>query len=747
MNLIRKQVYKNLLRNKGYIAVLFLVVLLTSFMYYFVEFSVDKNTTNLQSYVTEQQREQFRFQVRSDVDEAKVIDQLGQDYVLEARSIKKISDGDQKYFFINKTDHFNLPYIKTGRLPITESEIALSPEFMQSNHIELGQSLTIEDTTYTITGSFYLPDYEVFIPFGDIQQDYDSATFAIVTPKVYEKYTGKEELYFAGRVKADDDIEIEAKLAALKGNSAFSYMAQTNEITSHSQLQTGLDSNKILAHTFLLIIGLISLFLYYMFYKRFMMLHKQEFGCYKALGFTSLQISSVLVRFSLLIAAVGTLAGLVLGFFGSSILLQLYSSSYSFPYLTRGIDVSSFCYGVVLVIAATVLVTYIAVIQFMTQDGYSLLNNVDKTQNMSGATAVANKIANLLPPRWRLPVRVVLRKWNTLLLSALTILIVSTLFITSNSLYISSGTIIDAQTAGRSYEYDVTYDSYQQDQESLRVSRMYYLKEPIQIIQNERQIPVTIVGLDTQGSLLNLYNLKNDLIQLDHVNGVVISQGISELYGIGKGEALQFILDRKHLSANVADIVMNGDTNTIYLDKEELATKLGIASDMHSGELSNEYKHDASSSVVTAKEKRAIIENNSVSNRSSAVINQILGAVIGCLLLYIVVMLNFQDRTQDMVILRLLGYKPREINRLLVDVYRPMFVILYVFMSPIAIYISAQIHRLISIQTSDYIPFSTNGWFIMLAIVLIMLLYSLVVFFFKRKTYVWVRNEPIDISH
>lgn len=219
--------------------------------------------------------------------------------------------GIKSTFLINQTDPINLPYIKTGRLPLTESEISLSPEFMQSNHIELGQALTIGDTTYTITGFFYLPDYEVFIPFGDIQQDFDSAAFAIVTPKVYDKYTGKEEKYFAGRVK-----------------------------------------------------------------------------------------------------------------------LQLYSSSYSFPYLARGIDVSSFCYGVVLVIAATVLVTYIAVIQFMKQDGYSLLNNVDKTQNISGATAMANKIANLLPPRWRLPVRVVLRKWNTLLLSALTILIVSTLFIT-----------------------------------------------------------------------------------------------------------------------------------------------------------------------------------------------------------------------------------------------------------------------------------------------------------------------------
>ncbi|MBA9086439.1 putative ABC transport system permease protein [Fontibacillus solani] len=733
MNPIRKQIYRNLLANKGYIAVLFLVVILTTFMYYFVEFSIDRNAKNLLTYVNEQQKEQFRFQVRTDMDEVQIIEGLRHDYEVEARSIKKISLDNRSYFFTNRPNEIDLPYIVAGRLPLTESEIALLPQFMQSNGLEIGQSLVLGDRSYIITGSFYLPDYEVFIPFGDIQQDDHHATFAIVTPKIYEQYIGKEERYYAGRVK--DGNHFEAKIADLKNNPSFSYIATSNEINSHSQILLGLDSNRMLAHTFLVILGLISLFLYYMFYKRFMLLYKQEFGCFKALGYTKLQISAILVRFSFVISAVGALAGLVLGYIGSSVLLQMYNSSYSFPHFARGINISSFCYGVVMVIVAIVLITYGAAIQFMKQDSYTLLNNVDKAQNMSGAKIFANKVANLLPQRWRLPVRVVLRKWNTLFLSALTILIVSTLFITSYSLYMSSSTIIESQTIGRTYEYDTTYDSYQQDVENLRTTRMYYLQRDVHILQDDRKIPLAMVGLDSQGSLLELYNLKHEVIDLKDVNGVVISQGISELYGIGKGDNLELIIDREQYSTHIAEITLNGDMNTMYLEKATLAKSLGIPSNMHSGELSNELKSVLSSSVVTTTEKRAVLESNAVSNRSSAVINQLVGALIGCLLLYMVVLLNFQDRTQDMSILRLLGYKPSEINSLLVDVYRPILLILYLLILPFAINISYQIHRLISLQTNDYIPFSTNGWLLLLAFVAIMLLYSLVVFFFKRKTY------------
>ena len=59
----------------------------------------------------------------------------------------------------------------------------------------------------------------------------------------------------------------------------------------------------------------------------------------------------------------------------------------------------------------------------------------------------------------------------------------------------------------------------------------------------------------------------------------------------------------------------------------------------------------------------------------SAVIVQVMGCVIGCILLLLAVALNFNSNLSDMRILRMLGYKTKEIRHLLVDVYKPVILV------------------------------------------------------------------------
>lgn len=86
----------------------------------------------------------------------------------------------------------------------------------------------------------------------------------------------------------------------------------------------------------MIVLGLISLFIFYMFFKRFMSLHKQDLGCLKALGFTGRQITFVLIRFTFGIAGIGCLLGMGLGYLGSNVLMGMLESTYSFPFFERG---------------------------------------------------------------------------------------------------------------------------------------------------------------------------------------------------------------------------------------------------------------------------------------------------------------------------------------------------------------------------------------------------------------------------
>ena len=58
------------------------------------------------------------------------------------------------------------------------------------------------------------------------------------------------------------------------------------------------------------------------------------------------------------------------------------------------------------------------------------------------------------------------------------------------------------------------------------------------------------------------------------------------------------------------------------------------------------------------------LERDAVSNKISAVINQATGVLIGVILLFLALFINFQDNQRDMDILRLIGYQNKEIRRL-----------------------------------------------------------------------------------
>ncbi|MOA06286.1 FtsX-like permease family protein [compost metagenome] len=192
----------------------------------------------------------------------------------------------------------------------------------------------------------------------------------------------------------------------------------------------------------------------------------------------------------------------------------------------------------------------------------------------------------------------------------------------------------------------------------------------------------------------------------------------------------------------VQAISQNGDANTIYTSKANLAGWMNTDSSLHTGEFSNEINTSTNVKVVTTADKRAAQESSAVSNRSSAVINQIIGIVIGVLLIYLILLLNFQDSTRDMRILRLLGYKSAEISRLLIDVYRPLLVLLYIITLPVAVFITERILRILSLQTGDYMPLNLNIWLLIFLPALIMVQYMLVMRIFKRK----LRKESRDDS-
>lgn len=79
-----------------------------------------------------------------------------------------------------------------------------------------------------------------------------------------------------------------------------------------------------------------------------------------------------------------------------------------------------------------------------------------------------------------------------------------------------------------------------------------------------------------------------------------------------------------------------------------------------SNELDNSFSEGKTQTYSDYKKE---LKNNNVSNRMSAVITQILACIFGILLIFLVLLLNFQDNTNNFIYLRKLGYLHKEIEK------------------------------------------------------------------------------------
>jgi len=110
-------------------------------------------------------------------------------------------------------------------------------------------------------------------------------------------------------------------------------------------------------------------------------------------------------------------------------------------------------------------------------------------------------------------------------------------------------------------------------------------------------------------------------------------------------------------------------------------------------------------------------------NNLSATINHVTGVIIGALLIFLALYINFDDNTRDMLILHMMGHKAKSIRKLLVDVYMPIVWATFVITLAPSIMLAGFIKSGIAIAVNKPMPFSTNPLVILALFLLINLIY------------------------
>ena len=725
-------VVKKLFSNLSQILIIFMLAVLTSGMFFFVRYSIDENEKNVKRYVSAQNQEDFRFTVddgsngkNNDVIASQLSDKYGFDF--EKREYVKLEDSGFTFYIINLSKNINKIYIVDGSLPSSDNEVAFPYKYFELNGLNIGDKITISGKTYTLVGSVCMPDYIMFKPFDEQQKSYEDSSFVVMTDnELYNYKNGTEVAYYCGKTQ---NKSIEDIIGDLRNETGVNYVENAAVIESDSAPLIAFNSNKSLAYTFLAGLLIVSAFIYYLFITKFMQQNMKMLGSILAIGYKVRNVVSAMILLLFPLILVGSVLGCIIGGRLSSVLVNRYIDDYMFLGFDTGVSIKMLLLGTLALPIVDIILVSICGSVILSEDP-AVLMRANKTAKES---RLYNKFVSLLlvgvKNENKFSYKTILRKKNNIFLTIFALIGVGALFVTSISLYLSSTTAFKKQFEGLDYDYIYQTSNYIEGE--VMTDCDTGLKVLGVVSDGEEDKNVDVYGLNNETKYYNLYSKNGNKINIED-DKVVISEGYSVLNNIEIGDTVDVKIDNNDYEFEVSEICQNGGLNSMYLKKDTLASIINISNTLSNIFFSKDKVAISDSKVTTKAEEIQAAEFNQSSNKSSAVINQVIGILFAILMFSLVIIMIVEENKDNIKILMLLGYTDKKAVKLVLSKYRIFICIITLITYPVALYISYLIHIIISKGTNDYICFSTNIFVFFALILVVNIVYTIIMQLFKH---------------
>jgi len=447
-----------------------------------------------------------------------------------------------------------------------------------------------------------------------------------------------------------------------------------------------------------------------------------------SLGFS---FSSMLAIYALLISGlslISSLISLVLGFWGSDILLSANSQTYLVQGLSKGLSLQSVMTGILFLSLFLGALTYLAGLTVRKTD---LALMMKQTDGKSIRPGLMEKLIQKLPMKHKFKFKLTLNHFSTLGLLLIAIVTFSIMFVLSLSLTFSSSKILESQKAGRHYSYDISYDNYRKEEAESASDSVTYLRYDVDLMIKGETIAYQALSLTSQNDLFQLIGSKGEI--LDPTQGVFVNPELRENYGLKVGDTLELRVKGKRHQIKIAGFAENADLKTIYIPRDQASAMVNEADDRFNGRLTNNVQEKGRGKTRSLEEKLSAVQRSQTSNKASAIINQSIGVITGCLLIYLAVFIGLNGNMKTLLMFDLLGYEEKEVYRILLNPYIVISNLLFLLTLPVAIYAARNIQIMTSLQTGDYMPFQLNWITFVYMFVILNALCFIIRFLFIQK--------------
>lgn len=589
----------------------------------------------------------------------------------------------------------NVPHLRSGRLPSggRSDEVAVSEPFAVAHGLSAGDALTAtingRRKQLTVVGVAMSPEYVYQLPPGGVFPDFERygvlwmARDGLANAYDLDGAFNDVTLTLSADANATDVIaRVDDLLARYGGRGAY---ARENQL-SHRFLSEELRGLQTMATVFPVIFLGVAAFLLNVVITRLVSTQREQIAVLKAFGYGTGAIAAHFSKLTLLIVALGLLAGLALGVWFGRGLSTIYMEFYSFPFLHYRLQPWVIALAAVVSAAAGLSGTLLAVARAA---------RLPPAQGMLPETPTVYR-ATLLErvglQRWlsqpsRMIARHIERRPLKALLTVAGIASACGIVMVSNFQQDAIRYMVDVQF-GKSQRQDLSVTFTEPTSEralySLRgldgLQRAEGFRAvPVRLRFEQRSYRTSLEGLDPDNVLYRPLDTELRPLALPE-EGVVMTEYLAELLGVQRGEHLVVEVlegERPTLSVPVVALARQYMGVGAYMDRRALNRLLGEGPAISGAHLAVDAHLQAAvfdeleemPRVAGTVIRRAAVESFYRTMDEQILfftfIAAMLGGVIAFGVVYNSARIALSERSRELASLRVLGFTRAEISYIL----------------------------------------------------------------------------------
>lgn len=637
----------------------------------------------------------------------------------------------------------NIPAITEGRALKAEG-ILIDPLYAKANKINIGDSIKVYNKTFQVNGFMSLPNYIYPIKSeSDLLNDPNNFGIAVITWKDYNLINMGSSSYSIKFKDPGNDLDgkinqfkdylkskniIIVKWMNITENPRATYV--TSKIESMSKMSTSMPIAVLLLTCIL--IGAVM--------GRMLKSEAIIIGTLYALGYRKKEIMKHYLSYPLIVSLLGGILGTILGAVTVKPMVTLMISYFNMP-------VGSIDFNVKYVIASILLP-----VVFLIFSSYFVINKSLKAsplELMKGGKD-KNKV-NFLEKKLKLDklkfntkfkIREQLRSIPRSSFMLLGVLMATMLMLVGFTEKSSIDSLMkDTYTNTYKYQYQYLFNTLMQGKPAKGEA---FTVSPFSL-KSDSTINFSVYGINPEDKYLSLKDKAGNELSFDKV---IITKPLAETLKAKPGDTIKVInkLDSKEYSITIDEIAESYVGNYIYMPLQKLNVMLKYPSHSYIGIWSNEAIKIPENQLLSTSTIDDL--KNAFTTMTDLMQYTMYGMsffsfIIGLLVIYVVTSLVIEENKENISLIKVLGYRKKEINSLILSSSSFIIVAGYILGVPLTLLSMAALFKSLTKSLNFTLPVKISYIYVLIGFVVTYMTYELTKALSKNKVNKISMNEAL----